>query len=692
MICKNCSAEYDDSYSFCPKCGKENTEKFTVEIPEYTEYPEYTEHAVPRVYTDISSFSDNSSYEERPEAEENLMVSENDGGYAEHQGGYADNYDVEEDGQELYPLQQDTDYEEQPVQETDNEQEEPDLQPVCPEYSPENGEESSVTEAESVETADNAEVAPKKKRPLRRVPSVNRKEETGTVAVIIAVMCVVAVLAASLSVLKIGTDSLETTEPVEKVVATVGFSAQEEIMLEEVLARCFAALRTDFNSELSDAESFLARVNLYDKGGVYSRVYSEYPQLKTEADPLDRFFDGEEEQYAYYKVEEKKIDELLSIFDLDAYHEVNTAKCYYFDGFYYFAPVVQKITPAVNAEITKSKRVLDGSYYSECYFYAESGEKRVQTDTYYLVTEKVGDINNGTVSFKVKKISKTPVFDESGKLAEARTHKIKKQVIEGKTESGKVYCRYTFEYPVFTEDNAGYQSINSFFADAINAYRLRADSARKDYESFIKQGGKDSELPFTETVIARVSYENEKYISIVEKNAITAPKAEQSVPATEVSEEESEGTSDEETQDAPEEEVTLFERTVDGYVFDKATGGFVSKDVLIGKDYMAVSEILFRIYNSYEYESIIPEAKTEDVTDEYGETVEDEEEYYDDEEEEYYYSDDEVPDDEDGFGTKIYESACAFTEKGLTFYYVNEDGVVEEVTIPHAVVERLAQS
>ena len=48
MICKNCAAEYDDSYSFCPVCGKE---KFSVEIPEYPEFREYRE------YTDISSFS-----------------------------------------------------------------------------------------------------------------------------------------------------------------------------------------------------------------------------------------------------------------------------------------------------------------------------------------------------------------------------------------------------------------------------------------------------------------------------------------------------------------------------------------------------------------------------------------------------------------------------------------------------------
>lgn len=420
-------------------------------------------------------------------------------------------------------------------------------------------------------------------------------------------------------------------------------------------------------------------------------VYNENPAIQTEADPALRFYNEEEKAYSYYKTEEKKIDDLMSMFGVEAHHAVNTENCYYYDGFYYFAPVVQKMTIPVKAEITKSKRVLDGSYYCELYFYAESGEKRVETDTYYLVAEKTNDTQSGELFFKIKKISTAPIFDTNGKLVEEKNYKIKKQVIEGRTDDGKLYCRYTFEYPVFTGDGIGYQSINDFFSTAITAYRLKADSAQKSYESFIAQGGKDSDLPFTETVIARVSYENENYISVVERIGVDEPVVEQKVEATTQSDDE-EYYEDEEQSEEPEiEAVTLFKRLVDGYVFDKATGEFVSKDVLAGKDYLAVSEILYRIYNSYEYESIIPEPKAEEVTDEYGEVIEEDEEYYE-EEDYYYYDDDEIPDDDDGFGTVLYESACAFTQNGFTFYYVNEHGFVEEVTIPHAVVEKLALS
>lgn len=661
MICKNCSAEYDDSYSFCPKCGKENREKFAVAVPEY---PEYTEYKAPMEFTDISSFSDNA--DRSGYSKEALSVQQE-----------AENYG---DGSEVEEQQQ---VEETQVFKTEPEQAEETFSLHSDSSSVESKAEPEEQPAEVVE-----EVKPlaKKKRPVRREPPVNRKEENKIFAAIIAIMCVVAVLGASLSALKISTDTLETTEPVEKVVAAVGFSAQEELMLEEVLARCYAAVKTDYNSEFTDVEAFLGRVNPGDAGGVYSRIYNENPSLQTEADPALRFCDAEKGEYSYYRIEDKKIDDILSIFGLEPCREVNVKDCYYYDGYYYFAPVMQNATPVVKAEITKSKRVLDGCYYSECHFYTEDN---VQTDTYYLVTEKVDDTQNGTLSFKIKRISTTPIFDSNGKLVEARTYKIKKQVIEGKTNDGKVYCRYTFEYPEFTEDNAGYQAINRFFIDAVNSYSLRVDSAQKAYESFISQGGKDSDLPLTETVIARVGYENENYISIVEKIGVTDPTPVQTVPETTQADDESEY-EDESDGEVKAEGVKLFTRTFDGYVFDKTTGEFVSKDVLAGKDYMVVSEILYRIYNGYEYESIIPETKVEEVTDEYGEIVEDEENYG--EEEEYSYSDDEIPDDEDGFGTILYESACALTENGLTFYYVNENGIVEEVTIPFAVVERLAQA
>lgn len=654
-------AEYDDSYSFCPKCGKE---KFSVEIPDYQDFPVYHAH---QEFTDISSHSDRMSADVPAAPVQTASAPAEDDGDVVHY--YLDSdFAADDEMPDEVPASDETQvFSISQQNEAETSDDESDSSPADEVGEPESEPQTEQQHDEAEQQVQQRPVAPQRKAMPRRVPAVNRRAENKTLAVIIVIMCVVAVLAASLSVLKINTDTLETTEPVQKVVASVGLSAQEEVILEEILARGFAVLKTGHNSELCDAEELLKKVNPYDKGGVYSMVYNEYPEVETQADPANRFYNGQEESYAYYKLEEKKVDDLMSMFGVEAHHAVNTESCYYYDGFYYFGYAEQKATLAVNADITKSRRVLDGSYYSEVYFYAENGEKRVETDKYYILTEKTGDAQTGELFFKVKKLSATPIFDSNGKLAEKKAYKIKRQVIEGKTDDGKVYCRYIFEYPVFSEDNVCYRSINTFFNDAINIYKLKADSAQKSYESFIQQGGKDSELPVTETVIARVGFENEGYVSVIEKIGIDGP---QPVNNTAVAASEDDGKEEES------KGVTLFERLVEGYVFDKNTGEFVSKDVLAGKDYLTVSEILYRIYNGNDYESLLPDADA-------GEEDSESEDYYYDEEEEAY--------DEDGFGTVIYESNFALTQKGLTFFYVNEYGIVEEITIPHAAVEKLAQ-
>ena len=39
---------------------------------------------------------------------------------------------------------------------------------------------------------------------------------------------------------------------------------------------------------------------------------------------------------------------------------------------------------------------------------------------------------------------------------------------------------------------------------------------------------------------------------------------------------------------------------------------------------------------------------------------------------------------------KIYESAWSLSQQGVTFYYVNAEGFVQQVTIPYDVASKLA--
>ena len=94
------------------------------------------------------------------------------------------------------------------------------------------------------------------------------------------------------------------------------------------------------------------------------------------------------------------------------------------------------------------------------------------------------------------------------------------------------------------------------------------------------------------------------------------------------------------------------------------TGVYVAKDSLIGKDYITIEKILYRIYSGYSYEAILDSS----------------------------VSDIDVPDDTNKLGEKIYNSASTFCEDGYVFCYINSEGLREDVVVPFETVEKLKAS
>lgn len=600
MICKNCSAEYDESLAQCPECGMENetaTACFDTKSEEVAKIEEATDESAQVTEQE----EEKETQEEAPEAaEEASCESENS--------------------------------EEEQTDEDKNEQD--------------------TASAEKTEKTEDKPVLPARRtvrRPVRRVS----KEEKRISAGIIATLCLVGVFSVVLSVMNITTDVFRISDSGEKMVVGVGFIPQEENQLEKVLSKCFSVAKKGFGRESTGTEGFIARLNPGDKGNVYSLVNGGTEKVQTEADPAQRFAD-ENGEYAYYKVPEKKIDKVLELFGLESGRGENSENYYYCEGFYYFA--VQKAkTTVVAAEVTKSRRILDGSYYVECYFYKESAKETAKSKTCYMIVEAVKDEASGEIDFTVKRISLRPIFGSDGNLLDsAKTWERKSELIEGRTKDGKLFSKYKIEYPVVEGDGAGYKNVRDFFENAVSVYKMKAETADAEYEKFKASGGDEGQLPYVENVVASIVFDDENNISFKGEISKLNPTVKPTTEETEATEEQS-GCA------------KLYERTVEAYTIDKKTGDFVSKDSVIGKDYMLISELLYRIYNGYDYETILPSDEEED-----------------------YYSYDETPADTDGQGNAIYESARALTEKGITFYYVTEKGYVSEVTVPYKVVKKLA--
>ena len=620
MICKNCSAEFDDSAAQCPECGMENetvTESFTEGFAKDDEEDKSAE-------TPCEVTENEQSEEEASLVESSDAVQETEPDEASSDDGKAADGDDASEKQEEKPAAKVP--ERKAVNRTA-----PVRRPIA---ARENG-----------------------ARAARRRPVRITKQEKRTISLIVAVMCFVGLCAGVAACLNISTELFSVDTSTDKIVAGVALTSAEEKELEELLANCYSVAKNEFNSESITVEEMLEKINPADKGNIYSRLNNTSEKLQTTADPAKRFVD-ENGEYAYYKLSEKRVDAVLSRLGLEAYRGESTESCYYCEGYYYFAskPADGKL---VGAEVTKTRRILDGRYYAEFYFYVENEGKIKKSKTRYLVFEMDENETTGKVSFVLERTSSKDFVSSDGKLsAEENSYSRKKEVIEGYTKDGILYCRYVIEYPVLKGDSVSCKNLNAMFENAVSVYKMKIESVDADYKSFKRAGGDEKQLPYIENVVASIVFEDEKNISFVERIYKLEPGAEASEQ-----EESYYYTSGQEA----EPEARLYDIAIESYTIDKQSGDFVSKDGVVGKDYTLVAEVLYRIYKGYDYERVLPWNEGE----------------------EYYY--DETPADTDGYGAAIYDSAWARTKSGISFWYKTTEGYITEVTIPSKVAKKLAK-
>ena len=455
-----------------------------------------------------------------------------------------------------------------------------------------------------------------------------QKTEKSAKAGVVILMCLVALCLCGAVGVGAFTDVFRQESEV-KAVALV-LSGAEEQELENQLAKLYPLVRDGVTGKTFRAKELLSQIKPYAKDGLYAANGYEAPEPDTQADPAERFSDGEG-NFSYYKVAKQQVDDILAQFEVNADHTVNTKDFYYYDGNYYFAAGDEgEAFGTVNADITSSKRIQDGRYYITC----TMGDKTV-----YVIAGK----DEASSQWKIQEISLEPVFDQLGiMIKDSNTslfdYDIKTRVIEGKAENSAVYCRYVLEYPVFYGDTAGEQEANRFYQSMLSYYTQQAQESASQYKKYIKDGGVESLLPLEINFSAEVTYTSGAYIGVSNEISET-----QLIYKTE---------GDDEASAAA---VVPSKKTVECYIFDTETGAYVTKDSIIGKNYQLIEQLLYRIYYSYDYASLL----SEDVADSQ-----------------------QVPADTDKLGKKIYDCANTLSEDGYMFCYINDSGFREDVIIP----------
>ncbi len=578
MICKNCANIFSDDLTVCPECDTpvSGAEKKEKDI-----------EAV--VSLALGEFEDISSYSEKKE-----------------------NFYGEEKQEEFTPPVYDA---EAPLQQ--------EKEPVKKEEKPQ----------------------PPQQRERSKMKKMSKKEK-GAFNFIISLMVVVFVGMAALVGISLGTDVFEKDEDDVMAMALSGFSASETAELEDYLSKISIIAYSGFDREQDVIVDVMEFLRPYDAGGLYSRFYGTPDLTVNEADPNGRF-SNENGDYSFYALEAEKVDKILYTFGFDINHNVNEKDFYFYDGKYYFANNGDyTFSPDVVADVSSSKRIQDGSYYVECSFYDESSEEA--DGSYlkvYIILDKNADAKEGELPWQLSRISHDAIFDATGFMIKDESgrnelsYSIEHKTIQAVTEDGTVYAEYNVEYPYFKGNSEGEKAVNRMFAELVNNYTLQTETADKEYKKFIRRGGDKNDLPFVTHAVARVTYNRDGYISIVEGLSNFKPQTSKTTEETE-------------------EFITLPERTVEGYIIDVETGNFLSSKEIIEAQYHLVYEVIYRIYGGYEYESLL---KGEDAA--IG-----------------------IPEDTDEIGKTFYESACALSENGFIFCSVHPKGYTETVIIPYSTV------
>ncbi len=460
-----------------------------------------------------------------------------------------------------------------------------------------------------------------------------QKSEKRAKAGIVVLMCLVTLCLAGAVGVSAFTDIFKQESEV-KAVALVLTQAEEQ-ELEKQLSKLSPLTQVISEDRKLQSRDILSYIRPYAKDGLYASCGYEAAVPSLQADPAMRFKD-EEGNYKHYKVTKNRVDSILSLFEMNAEHTVNTRECYYYNGNYYFAPGDEgKEIGNVSADITASKRIQDGRYYIAC---------EIAGKNLYIIAGKNSEKDG---QWLIHEISASPMFDQMGIMIknEAESlfdYEMKTQVIEGKTENGTVYRRYVLRYPVFYGKTAGETEANRFYQSMLSYYTQQAEEDSKQYKRYIKKGGAEEALPLEVNYRAEVTYASGAYIGV----------------SNEISETEAVYESTDEAQTAIPEAVVPSKKTVECYIFDTETGAYVTKDSIIGKDYQLIEELLYRIYCGYDYSSLFSEELTDSAV---------------------------VPEDTQDLGEAIYASANTVCEQGYMFCYVGENGYREDVIIPFAV-------
>lgn len=499
----------------------------------------------------------------------------------------------------------------------------------------------SIEDEAPVKCEDSAKEAEKKKQAAKeraakiKAQQAAQKEKTASLWMRV-ISCVCVAFCVILIAVNATTDIFSQTQT-DKTVAFSGLTDGEKTAFEQYAVKYFALFEKGYDSATACETEIIELMKPYSQDGLYSGVYSKAQTVTDQADPVSRFSNDDYNSYSYCVVDAKEIESIFESLNLTALNDANHVDYYYHDGKYYFKDksLSEDENGSVELKVTSSKKTSDGNYYIACNYYDKDkinsqGEvSQSDMEEIYFIVEL--EKNETQLSWKILKISNEALYNSTGsKIDTAKdgslSYTLERKVISATTSDGKEYANYVVIYPVFETQGATETAISTTYSEMIEDFEAKAKKADKLYSSYIEKGGSDDALPFYNHVTVSVTYNENGYFSTIQRKAVYSASTNE--------------------EDAKNPYTVKFpEISFEGFTFEIDGGDFVKKDDVLSKDYLAVQNELFKIQGGYG-------------------------------------ADEEVS-DTNSIGQSIYSSAWTLGEDGVIFYYQNEWGALQRVTLPY---------
>ena len=590
MVCKNCLNELAENETFCRKCGKtvsEEKKTFKLQIPE--------EKLGNKAEEEVSFEKTKEEISEVENTAEDTLTEVKE----------AEETAQEEPEEEK---SKETETEKSKEEETNEVSEKEETLSGSGEIK---GEEISVEDIK-IKKAIAIEKANERKNNDKKLRAEKQKKQANTLMLSIVSVCAALMIALSFVSSFTGVFSKNGDE---KASLLSSLPAKKAEFFETEIVKFSYLFEDGYDCDKVTADHMLSYLKPWSEKGLYGLLEGK-ASSETEADPLGRFDLGK----GYCKVKSENINRVFSALSLENTRFANSSDAYYFNGYYYFENGEEADSPLLVADVKRSMKTGEGNYYIECDI-SEEGKETVKK--YFLAT--LND-DKGDDFWSIRKISDTPLFDELGNKINAENdgqsldYTMKTEIVTVETSKSKTYARYVVIYPEFSASGVTETAINTVYSQKIQSFRKFSETADELYNTYIKNGGNEKDLPLTVYVTANVMYNEKGYISLCERTS-TYTKSQF-------------------------EKGTAFPQTeFESYTYVIENGEFVKKDEVMGKNYIEIQKLLYKQWQEID--------------------------------------DDEPPvRDRNNICAAIYASPWVLSKDGVVFIYRDLDGVLDEVFVP----------